>query len=178
MEQRLSDFIKKVKKVSGKRHYKVTGSYGVKDILSFYRSVRKAENLPVISDKVFYKIIRTVNNIICDELRASNTVTLPENMGKIYGVKYHTKVEYRNGVLINNHPVDFNKTLKLWYEDPECMKKKVLVRNLDKEIFKLYWDKRGCEMKNKVFYQIIFNRELRLSIRELARQGKYDTYLQ
>ena len=56
--------------------------------------------------------------------------------GTVYGRgQWATSLKYHNGKLINNMVIDWNATLKLWYEDKDAEKKKKLIKIPAKEIF-------------------------------------------
>jgi hypothetical protein len=56
-------------------------------------------------------------------------------MGTIELRKRPVTYDIKNGKLKVSAPIDWDKTLKLWYEDEESFNKKTLVKVEEKEIF-------------------------------------------
>jgi hypothetical protein len=45
--------------------------------------------------------------------------------------KFNTYVKFQNGEIKTNRGVDWNATLKLWYEDNDAKENKILVKSED-----------------------------------------------
>ena len=162
--------------VKNKRHHKIKGSFGVKDSLLW---CNKNEHLDIgkrVEDKEFYRIIRTVNNVIAEELVKGNDIRLPQRMGQLEVRKYENYVKLIDGKLHSNRFVDWNKTLRLWHEDEEAKENKLLVKFENKETFKLFYCKLFANYNNCTLYKFKPNRELAIKINKAGQAGLIDAY--
>ena len=105
-----------------------------------------------------------------------NSITLPNRMGRLELRKYDSKVAFKEGKLVTNLPIDWDRTLKLWYEDKESYDNKTLVKMEEKEIFKVYYNKSTAEYNNKSFYQFNINREIKQRLKYNIRRGIIDAF--
>lgn len=111
------DFRREVLNLNGNRTHKVTNSLGVYDS---YKWIRKRKWLDIgrpLTEHEFYSIIRRVNNYLADELVNGNDVTLPCNMGRLEIRKSKPNIRFKDGKVKTDLPIDWDRTLKLWYED-------------------------------------------------------------
>lgn len=169
-------FLNNVKKVKGKRIHTVTKSLGV---YSAYKWIRKNKWLDInrnLSEHEFYSIIRKINNFLAEELSNGNNVSFPNRMGMLELRKYNPPIKLVNNKVITNLPIDWNRTLKLWYEDKESYKNKTLVKVEEKEIYKIYYNKSKANYNNKLFYQFKVNREIKQNLKYNIRKGYIDAF--
>ena len=59
-----------------------------------------------------------------------NDVTFPHRMGTLEARKIKSSISFKDGKLKTNLPVDWDKTLKLWYEDVESFNNKTLINHI------------------------------------------------
>jgi len=158
--------------------HKITNSIGVYDI---YKMLRKHKWLNIgkpMSEHDFYAIIRNVNNSISDKLSCGHKVTLPYQMGVLELVKTKPRIEIKDNKIVTNLPVNWKETLKLWREDEESKKNKVLIRHECKFIYRLHYSKLLCKYINKIFYKFQFNRFLKKDLgKEINNNNKIDAIL-
>ena len=117
MIQEYEEFKNSIKKVSSNRTHRVNNSVGVYDL---YKIIRKNHWYNIgrpLTEKEFYSIIRTFNKHIAEELSKGNDFTLPYKMGILEVRKYQPNITIKNGKVKAPLPIDWDKTLKLWYED-------------------------------------------------------------
>lgn len=57
-------------------------------------------------------------------------------MGRLELRKYDAKIYLKDNKVVTNLPIDWDKTLRLWYEDKESYDNRTLVRMEEKEVFK------------------------------------------
>lgn len=172
----LADFLNSVKKVKEPRVYKVTNSVGV---YSAYKWLRKKGWLNIgrcLTEHEFYSIIRRVNNYLADSLACGEDIKLPHRMGRIELRKYDARISFDGEKIKTNLPVDWDRTLKLWYEDEESYKKKTLVKVEEKEIFRVYYNKHLADYNNQVFYEFNVNRELKKRLKQRIKEGRIDAF--
>lgn len=171
------EFKQEVQKVDKSRIHKVTGSIGV---YQSYKWIRKHKWLDIgrpLKEGEFYRIVRRINNYLAEELSRGREIRLPHRMGSLEIRKRPTRVAIVDGKLVTSLPIDWDKTLKLWYEDKEAFDNKVLVRIETEEVFKVYYNKQNANYNNKSFYEFKPNREIKRKLSKHAREGNLDAYL-
>ena len=172
----MDDFRKKVLKIDKPRQHKVNNSLGVYDA---YKWIRKNKWLDIgrpITEHEFYTIIRQVNNLLVENFLKGKDIVLPHRLGTIELRKYETKMSFNNGKLHTNLPIDWDRTLKLWAEDEEAYKEKMLVKVEEKEIFKVFYNKGKANYNNKSFYEFEVNRDLKRRLKQRIKDGLIDAF--
>lgn len=170
------DFINSVRKLDKPRKHKVNNSYGV---YSAYKYIRKNKWFNIgkpLTEHEFYSIIRKVNKYLSNNLLEGNDITLPNRMGRLELRKFDAKIEFKNNKIKTNLPIDWDKTLKLWYEDEESYKNKTLVKVEEKEIFKIYYNRQLANYNNKTFYEFNVNRELKKKLKQAIKENNIDAF--
>lgn len=170
------EFKKKVQHVTSSRKHKVTNSLGTYDA---YKWIRKNNWLNIgrsLTEHEFYSIIRKVNKYLADDFLKGYDIKLPHRMGSIELRKYDANIYIKDGKVKTNLPIDWDKTLKLWYEDEESYKNKTLIKVEEKEIYKIYYNKRLANYNNKVFYEFNINRELKKRVKDSINEGRLDAF--
>lgn len=171
-----NEFIKSIKKVNNNRNHKVTNSYGSKDAFKYYRKIKPNNSKYVLTDCQYLHIIRSVNDCLRDYLLEGKDVLLPERMGRLELRKTTSKIKFENGKVKTNLPVDWNATLKLWYDNPMCKNKKQLVRQENIETFRVFYNRAKANYNNKSFYEFSTNRELKLGLKKNIKLNKIDAF--
>lgn len=170
------EFKSEVQHLSSPRKHKVTNSIGV---YSAYKWIRKNRWLNIgrcLTEHEFYSIIRKVNDYLADSFLHGNDIKLPHRMGRIELRKYDVRINLDGEKVKTNLPIDWDRTLKLWYEDKEAYKEKTLVKVEEKEIFKVYYNKQLADYNNQVFYEFNVNRELKKRLKQRIKEGKIDAF--
>lgn len=158
------------------RTHKVSGSLGVYDAYKFLRK-RKWLNIGrPLTEHEFYSIIRKVNDYLADSFLHGNDIKLPHRMGRIELRKYDARVSFDGEKVKTNLPIDWDRTLKLWYEDEEAYENKTLVKMEEKEIFKVYYNRQLADYNNQSFYEFNVNRELKKRLKQRIKEGKIDAF--
>lgn len=169
--------INKIKKVNQSRKHKINNSLGVYDA---YKWIRKNKWLNIgqpITEKQFYSIIRSVNKNVVKDLLLSKDIILPNRMGKLELRKRIPKIDFIDGKIKTNLPVDWNRTLNLWVEDQQAKKDKILIRHESKCIFKVLYNKHNATFNNKSFYTFTLNREVKKELKNKIINNQIDAYL-
>lgn len=172
----MDDFRREILKVNGPRKHRISNSNGV---YSAYKWIRKNKWLDIgrpLTEHEFYTIIRQVNNYLADELLQGQDIVLPHRLGRIELRKYSARVSFENGVLKTNLPIDWDRTLKLWSEDEEAYKDRTLVKMEEKEIFKVFYNKKNANYTNKSFYEFEVNRDLKRRLKQRIKSGAIDAF--
>lgn len=169
------DFKVQIVKANTKKQAKVRGSYGVYDA---YKHIRKNKWYDIgrpLKEHEFYSIVRKVNDLLADEIALGHTVTFPSRMGYLELRKVENGVSIADGKLKITYPINWEETLKLWFEDEEAKKEKTLVRDEDKYRYRVRYCKYDATYENKSFYQFDLNRFIRKKLKENIKSNKTDT---
>lgn len=165
-----------VRHLNEHRTHKVSGSLGVYDAYKFLRK-RKWLNIGrPLTEHEFYSIIRKVNDYLADSFLHGNDIKLPHRMGRIELRKYDAKIYLKDNKVVTNLPIDWDKTLRLWYEDKESYDNRTLVKVEEKEIFKVYYNRQLADYNNQSFYEFNVNRELKKRLKQRIKEGKLDAF--
>lgn len=175
MEETLEEFKNRVLKRSTKKQSKIRGSIGVYDI---YKHVRKNKWYDIgepITEHDFYAIIRGVNRLLAKELINGTTITFPYRMGCLMLTRNKVGVSFKNNKLKVTYPINWSKTLELWYHDKEAKRNKTLIRDEVPEVFKVVYNKHNAVYVNKNFYAFALNRGIKKALKERILHGNLDT---
>ena len=170
------EFRDTIKKNKGPRIHKITNSYGVRDGFNYYRKLNLKSSKHCLTRSEYFKVIRMVNQFLANSLIEGDDITFPARMGKLELRKYKAQIKIDNEKIKTNLPIDWNRTLKLWYEDEESYKNKTLVKMEEREIYKIYYNKNIANYRNKSFYQFNINRDLKRKLKENIVQGNIDAF--
>lgn len=172
MQKTFEEFKQEVQHNNGQK--KITGSWGVYDC---YKHIRKngwyGMERP-IKEKEFYAIVRGVNSRLAEELSTGNPVVLPLRMGTLELRKGRRGASIVNGELKVNYPIDWKRTIALWYEDPEAYKNRTLLRHEEGWVYTIKYAKDKAKYENKFFYQFAVNTFIKRALKDNIKQGKID----
>lgn len=172
------DTITDIKKVTGPRHHKVNNSLGVYDAYRWYRKNKPKDKKYVLTSSQYFKIIRTLNQALAQQLIDKGKIVLPERLGIVEIKKYTPTIKLENNKVKTNLPIDWNATVNLWCEDKECKQNKTLVRKNVAYVFKIRYDKTKANYNNKSFYQFTPNRQLKIALKDVINNNpKYDAFI-
>lgn len=157
---------------------KVRNSWGVYDYYKFYRKTKPKEAKYILTESQYFAIIRHVNKLLADELLTGMELQLPTRMGELQARKFETYVRFnKEGKMVTNRPIDWDRTLKLWYEDEKSYNNKLVLYREEKEIFRLKYSKAKAFYNNKSFYEFKFNKDLKLQLKSNIKEGRIDAPL-
>lgn len=175
-DKELADFLSSVRKLNEPRVHKVNHSLGVYDAYKYLRKNKWFNIGRPLTEHEFYSIIRRINNYLADSFLRGHDIKLPHRMGQLELRKYDVRFSIEDGKVKTNLPIDWDRTLKLWYEDEEAYKERTLVKVEEKEIYKVYYNKQLADYQNMVFYEFKVNRELKKSIKQRIKNGLLDAF--
>lgn len=171
-----NDFRKNILKIDKSRKHIISGSLGVYDAYKYIRKHKWFDIGRPLSEHEFYIIIRQINNLLAEEFIKGNDIELPHKLGKLELRKFEKRVSFIDGVLHTNLPIDWDRTLKLWAEDNDAYKEKVLVRMEEDEIFKVVYNKSKANYNNKSFYEFSINRDIKKRLKQKIKEGLLDAF--
>lgn len=172
-----NEFRSQVLKLNQPRSHKVSGSLGVYDA---YKWIRKNKWLNIgtnISEHDFYSIIRGINNCLAEELIKGNDINLPYRLGRLEVRKYPVRMSIDGDKVKTNLPIDWDTTLKLWYEDEDAYKNKVLIKQDVKEIFNVIYNRNKAAYNNKSYYEFSINRDIKRRMKQQIKEGKLNAFM-
>lgn len=177
MSETFDTFKKRVAKVSETKVHKITNSYGVYDYYKYYRKNKPKDKKYILTESQYFAIIRRMNELMVEQFLTFSTLDFPERMGTIELRKFNIapRLDEKGNVKFNA-PIDWNKTLKLWYEDEESYHNKVLVKVSNREVFKINYNKSKALYNNKYFYMFRLNRQIKRDLKDLIKDNRIDAF--
>lgn len=170
-----NDFRLSTLKAVGRKEFKVSGSNTLRSI---YRALHKERSIPIdMTETQFSNIIKEVHKTYIEHFIKGSDIIFPYNMGRIELRKYHTKVEFIDGKLKTNYPINWKKTLQWWYEDATAKATKKLLRYEPKYVFRILYNKSRAKFNNKTFYKFTPARSLKKVLREKINNNEIDAFL-
>lgn len=168
----MNDFRRELLKVSSKRNHKIKGSLGINDAFKYYK-----QNGGKLPNNIYNKIIKTINKYYAQQLSNGIEIKLPCRMGSLELRKFKPTIKIKDNKLINTLPIDWNRTLKLWEEDKQAKEQKIFVKLEVKEVFRVVYNKKTANYKNKSFFKFKTNRQLKLNLKHNIMEGAVDAFL-
>lgn len=160
------------KRVRESRHHNISHSIGMNEAFQYFKKYRKD-----IDSTMFRKTVKLINSLLQEQLADGEDIHLPQRMGYLELRKFPTKVEFIDGKLKTNLPIDWNKTLELWYNNPAAKEKKTKVRVETEYIYRVLYKKTAANYNNKTFYEFSTNRELKKALKRNIEEKKVDAFI-
>ena len=172
MECSYSDYIKQIKKVDAPRKQKMTNSYAKYDYWRYYSHNKPKGKKFIMSSSAFYKIIEAVSVEFATLFATTGELHLPNGMGRLEMSAFESEPKLdANGNLKFNAPIDWNSTLKLWYEDKEAREEKIVIRSSRRIALKCSYNKFKANYKNKTNMKFDLSRPLQIQMRQNYKSG-------
>ena len=171
------DFKSAIQGLQNTRTHKVTNSLGSYDAYKYIRKNKWFNIGRSLTEHEFYQIIRRINNYLAEELINGNDVIFPNRMGKLELRKRNSlPVIDKNGNLKVTYAIDWDNTLKLWYEDEEAFNNKTLVRLPERNIFRIKYNKNTANYNNKSFMEFQVNRNIKVRLKQKIKNNEIDAF--
>ena len=171
------DFKTAIQGLQNTRTHKVTNSLGSYDAYKYIRKNKWFNIGRPLTEHEFYQIIRRINNYLAEELINGNDVIFPNRMGKLELRKRNSlPIIDKNGNLKVTYAIDWNSTLKLWYEDEEAFNNKTLVRLPERNIFRIKYNKNTANYNNKSFMEFQVNRNIKVRLKQKIKNNEIDAF--
>lgn len=168
-------FRRRLLKLDKPRVHRIKGSLGIYDGYKYYRKNKPSDPKYILTESQYFAITRRVNNLLADNLVNGGEISFPHRMGRLEIRKTAGEVRLdANGKLITNLAIDWDGTLKLWYNDEESYNNRTLVRIEEKEIFEIYYNRGQANYSNKSFFEFSVNRVLKRRLKGKIKEGKIE----
>jgi hypothetical protein len=155
----------------GKRKAKISNSYGVQDYYNHYRHLYKDARHKV-SYQEYAKVINSLNQSLAKRLINVGMVDLPLNCGRISINTVPIRYKETKKGFTNTAGIDWQKTLKLWYEDHREFENKTLVKFDIKERFAVRYNRYNTAMINSMYFMFKLHRNVIQEINTLFKNNK------
>lgn len=172
----LQEYRKEVLKVDKPRKTSISNSWGVYDAFKYYRKNKPKDKKYVLSESQYFAIVRRTNLLLVEELFNQNDIVFPYSMGRLEVRKTIPRVYIDNGKIKSTYPIDWDGTIRLWYEDQESRKKKTLLKKKEKEVFRIVYNKSKAMYTNKNYFEFIVNRTIKRSLKDVILRGDFDAF--
>lgn len=172
----LEEYRKKVLKVDQPRKTSISNSYGVYDAYKYYRKTKPKDKKYVLTESQYFAIIRQTNLLLAENIVNQKDIVFPYSMGRLEVRKIIPRIYIDNGKVVSTHPIDWDGTIKLWYEDEESREKKTILKKKEKAIFRIIYNKSKAAYTNKNYFEFKVNRPLKLALKEAILQGDFDSF--
>lgn len=171
------DFKSAIQGLQNTRTHKITNSLGSYDAYKYIRKNKWFNIGRPLTEHEFYQIIRRINNYLAEELINGNDVIFPNRMGKLELRKRNSlPIIDKNGNLKVTYAIDWDSTLKLWYEDEEAFNNKTLVRLPERNIFRIKYNKNTANYNNKSFIEFQVNRNIKVRLKQKIKNNEIDAF--
>ena len=171
------DFKSAIQGLQNTRTHKVTNSLGSYDAYKYIRKNKWFNIGKPLTEHEFYQIIRRINNYLAEDLINGNDVIFPNRMGKLELRKRNAlPIIDKNGNLKVTYAIDWDNTLKLWYEDEEAFNNKTLVRLPERNIFRIKYNKNTANYNNKSFMEFQVNRNIKVRLKQKIKNNEIDAF--
>ena len=171
-EQKLNfhDYDIQLRKVKEKKNKKYTNSYTTRDIFYIIQKNIKKLNITI---ETFSKIVKSINQRIAEKVIDGETVYLPSGMGRLSIGKSQVKIIKINGKYASTGIVDWKSTKKLWYEDEEAARDKIVIyfNQVKDDIFRFQYSKRNCRVKNLRYYVFRPHRKVKIQMKYIDKNN-------
>ena len=160
-----------------RRNHAIKSSLGVYDAYKYIRKNKWFDIGRPLTEHEFYSIVRNMNLLFAEELAKGEEIVFPCRMGKLELRKRNSvpTLDSKGKVKVT-YTIDWDKTLRLWYEDEEEYNRKTLVRIPEKEIYKVYYNKAFANYANKGFMEFKVNRDIKKSLKHSIKNSKIDAF--
>ena len=172
LTQSKESFIAEAKNVKGNRRHSISGSHGVNEAHRYY-----LKQGGTLTRGQFGKVIRYIDRYYKEELASGRNIKLPCGMGILSLRKTRRGIKQVNGKITTTYPVDWDATLKLWYEDQEAREKKQLVKSLTDTVFRVVYPPKNRKYINSKHYGFMPGRGLKIRLKEKVKEGNVDAFL-
>lgn len=169
-----NEFKRSILNLDKPRKHRIKGSLGIYDGYKYYRKNKPKDKIYILTESQYFAITRKINLLLAEELINGEEVKFPYKMGKLELRKIDSMIKIKEGKVVSNLPINWDVTLKLWYEDEEAFKERTLIKMEEKEVFKIYYNKYLANYKNKSYYEFEVNRDIKKRLKHKIKEGRIE----
>lgn len=160
---------------------RIKARYGIRWYAA-YAHYRIRKLYPQYTREDIHKCLMVYFALAQEDLAKGERIYLNNKLGSLYLAKEKKSVTYNaeTGEIINTLPVNIPETLKLWKQKPELRGKRFVRFTNDHSnnfVFKLIFNVRRANYKNKSLYNFKFNKTLKKKLAENIRNKIVDAYI-
>lgn len=145
----------------------ITNSYTVREVCRLTKG-----KYPKISEADYSKIINLMGEMIKRNFLHGNYTKFPFFMGGIELMQEDTVVFMKNGKIRTNKSVNWYETKKLWANDEECRKSKILVYSEANIRPVVVYRTGNAKFKNKSYYGFRVSRNVLKEAHKVIEDGE------
>ena len=167
-----------------KRVHRVKTHYGNYDYYKYFlANYRKLSSGKLVSRATFGQIVKEFNGHVRDRISTKGAeYAFPFRIGKLELRKLKTEVKIDdNGDIVNNLPINWRETRKLWEENKQAKEKKTKIRYTNEHTegytFRIFYRTSKANFKNKSIYKMKLNRTLKRQLSKSIFAGRIDAFL-
>lgn len=173
----MDNFRREVLKIDKSRKHKIKNSLGTIDAYNWINTNNKWSNIGQrLNIHQFCILTRKINNLLANNLINGLDIKLPHRMGSLELRKCINKIDYDNGKVKENLPIDWDRTLKLWEEDKDAYNDKVLIKQEDLNVYRVIYKKTKCYYNNISFIKFSLNRHIKTSLKKQIKDNRIDAF--
>lgn len=165
------EFINNAKKVTGPRKHVFQPGYIMHDYYHYFRKFNKN-----LTETQFTSALRALFKVHFNNLITGKDAVLGHGLGRLELRKKIKNVKFIDGKIKTNLPINWHETLKLWYSDESCRKKKTLVRCDNENIYRIKYNKGHADYTNKKFIQFRTSRNLKKALKHAIVENNLDSF--
>lgn len=162
----------------GKSEEKIKTHVALPEQYAFYKenNFENDKSFYYVDRKTYSKFLKVFFAKVVDAMITEGfEFVMPFKTGLLAIRKYQQVLKYdKDGkVNLNNLPVNWNATLKLWENDKEAKENKKLIRylNEDREIYNYKYLKRKANFKNKHYFNFKATRTNKIKLKEAVKKN-------
>lgn len=165
-----------IKKSCEPKTHKIAHCLGSRDAWKWVRKNKwKALGGEPFDQLLYSKIINAVNQNIVELVLEGKDVEFPHSMGRLRLIKEKKDVYISDGKVKTTYMKDWDKTLRMWFEDEEEREAHTVIRRVRPYSFKIAHIKDRTAFPNKHFYHFRANRKLNKRLGEMSEWYNINT---
>jgi hypothetical protein len=154
------DYLSEIQR-RGSHPYSINHCLGVRDAWKWVRKNHWEDLNGIPCDPSTYsKIINSINLFLVNQLLEGHYIQFPHQMGGLKLTSKTTKIALEGGVVKNDYPIDWKRTLRYWYEDSQAREAKQCIKRIQRRKYFIRYVRHGTFYKNRKLYSFRINRSL------------------
>lgn len=164
----MNEFRRKVLKIGlPKGEEEIRDCWGINDAYRYLKAKKRIDT----DEATFKKVIQAINKEAATKVSLGEDVKFPHKMGGIRVYKTFRKIDPKS------RPVNWDVTLSLWEEYPECKERRQLVFHDEKVYYKISYACRKAAFHNRIFYTFKVVRDIKKRLKQNILEDKVEAFL-